>query len=181
MPPLIPDTFDHIQSSEAFCMYTKGTLLSNIVPYISINLCYSQDNPPTSQVWHIKILFRQHDYHTGKPQAANNKGHFKMCSCSGFFLGKPPFTSCSEVNSTSQLVRVLIVKCWSTPLQWLCKVARYWQELEHAVIDADPERHKHAHIQWVFWPYRNWDISASRSCVHILAIWGRVSCCNLSW
>lgn len=39
------------------------------------------------------------------------------------------------------------VECWSTPLQWLCKVARYWQELEHAVIYADPERHKHA--QWV--------------------------------
>lgn len=38
------------------------------------------------------------------------------------------------------------MECWSTPLQWLCKVARYWQELEH----ADPERHKHA--QWVTYP-----------------------------
>ncbi len=37
--------------------------------------------------------------------------------------------------------------CWSTPLQWLCEVAGYWQELEHAVVYADPEHPKHA--QWV--------------------------------
>ena len=33
-----------------------------------------------------------------------------------------------------------------TPLQWLCEVAGYWQELEHAVIH-DPEHPKHA--QWM--------------------------------
>ncbi len=32
-------------------------------------------------------------------------------------------------------------------LQWLCEVAGYWQELEHAVVYADPEHPKHA--QWV--------------------------------
>ncbi len=42
------------------------------------------------------------------------------------------------------------VKCWSTPLQWLCKVSGYWQELEHAVVYADPEHPKHA--QWVTCP-----------------------------
>ncbi len=40
--------------------------------------------------------------------------------------------------------------CWSTTLQWLCKVSRYWQQLEHAVVYADPEHPKHA--QWVTCP-----------------------------
>ncbi len=40
--------------------------------------------------------------------------------------------------------------CWSTPLQWLCEVAGYWQELEHAVVYADPENPKYA--QWVTCP-----------------------------
>ncbi len=40
--------------------------------------------------------------------------------------------------------------CWSTPLQWLCEVAGYWQELEHTVVYADPEHPKHA--QWVTCP-----------------------------
>ncbi len=35
-------------------------------------------------------------------------------------------------------------------LQWLCEVAGYWQELEHAVVYADPEHPKHA--QWVTCP-----------------------------
>ncbi len=39
------------------------------------------------------------------------------------------------------------MECWSTPLQWLCEVTGYWQELEHAVVYADPEHPKHA--QWV--------------------------------
>jgi len=26
------------------------------------------------------------------------------------------------------------LECWSTPLQWLCKVIGYWQDLEHAVM-----------------------------------------------
>ncbi len=32
----------------------------------------------------------------------------------------------------------------------LCEVAGYWQELEHAVVYADPEHPKHA--QWVTCP-----------------------------
>ncbi len=32
----------------------------------------------------------------------------------------------------------------------LCEVAGYWQELEHAVVYADPEPPKHA--QWVTCP-----------------------------
>ncbi len=40
-----------------------------------------------------------------------------------------------------------VVECWSTPLQWLCDVAGYWQELEQAVVYADSEHPKHA--QWV--------------------------------
>ncbi len=36
------------------------------------------------------------------------------------------------------------------PLKWLCEVARYWQELEHAVVYTNPEHTKHA--QWVTCP-----------------------------
>jgi diphthamide synthase (EF-2-diphthine--ammonia ligase) len=36
------------------------------------------------------------------------------------------------------------VECCPTPLQWLCEVARYWRELEHAVVHVDPEHPKHA-------------------------------------
>ncbi len=42
------------------------------------------------------------------------------------------------------------MECWSTPLQWLCKVAGFWQKLEHTVVYADPEHPKHA--QWVTCP-----------------------------
>ncbi len=42
------------------------------------------------------------------------------------------------------------MECLSSPLQWLCKVAGYWQEPEDAVIYADPEHPKHA--QWMTYP-----------------------------
>ncbi len=54
-----------------------------------------------------------------------------------------------------------VVECWSTPLQWLCDVAGYWQELEHAVVYADSEHPKHAQwvtCPWVCWPCKNWDV-----------------------
>ncbi len=38
------------------------------------------------------------------------------------------------------------MECWSNPLQWLCEVAGYWQELEYAVVYVNPEHPKHA--QW---------------------------------
>ncbi len=45
-----------------------------------------------------------------------------------------------------------VVDCgmFVTPLQWLCKVAGYWQELEPTVVYDDPEHPKHA--QWVTCP-----------------------------
>ncbi len=42
------------------------------------------------------------------------------------------------------------VEYWSTPLQWLCEVAGYWQKLENAVVYADPKHPKYA--QWVTCP-----------------------------
>ena len=36
------------------------------------------------------------------------------------------------------------VECWPTPLQWLCEVAGYWRELEHSVVNINPEHPKHA-------------------------------------
>ncbi len=53
------------------------------------------------------------------------------------------------------------VECWSTPLLWLCEAAGYWQELEHAVIYADPEHPNMLngwHVHWVCWPRKNWDV-----------------------
>ena len=38
------------------------------------------------------------------------------------------------------------MKCCPT-LQWLCEVAGYWRELEHAVVYINPEHPKHA--QWM--------------------------------
>ena len=50
-------------------------------------------------------------------------------------------------NLGIQLIRLLMVECCPTLLQWLCEVAGYWRELEHAVLHVDPEHPKHA--QWV--------------------------------
>ena len=39
------------------------------------------------------------------------------------------------------------MECCPTPLQWLCEVAGFWWELEHAIVHVDPENLKYA--QWV--------------------------------
>ena len=36
------------------------------------------------------------------------------------------------------------MECCPTPLQWLCEVAGFWQELEHAVVHVGPEHPKYA-------------------------------------
>ena len=38
------------------------------------------------------------------------------------------------------------MECYHT-FQWVCEVAGYWRELEHAVVHVDPEHPNHA--QWV--------------------------------
>ena len=48
---------------------------------------------------------------------------------------------------THRVDQAVDVGCCSTPLQWLCEVAGYWRELEHAVVHVNPEYPKHA--QWV--------------------------------
>jgi hypothetical protein len=71
-----------------------------------------------------------------------------------------------------------LVECCPTPLQWLCKVAGYWQELEHAVLLVNPEHSKPA--QWVtclvimqdMEEHKTGTFSASRDCLQILATWG---------
>ena len=40
----------------------------------------------------------------------------------------------------------MAVECCPTPLQWLCDVAGYYQELDHIVANINPEHPKHA--QW---------------------------------
>ncbi len=59
------------------------------------------------------------------------------------------FTQCNT-SPSHRVDQAVYCGLWSTPLQWQCKVAEYWQELEHAVINADPEHPKYA--QWVTCP-----------------------------
>ncbi len=72
------------QRSKIFSMYTKGLFLSNIVhKSVLVSTSPLPDNPSTSQVWHIKMLIRQHDYCTGvclRLASGHKKGHSKMCS-----------------------------------------------------------------------------------------------------
>ena len=49
---------------------------------------------PTSQVWHIKMMIRQHEYCTGAPQAATLKGHSEMCNFSLLGVREPVSTWC---------------------------------------------------------------------------------------
>ncbi len=59
-------------------------------------------------------------------------------------------TICLTQCTTSRLHRVdQVIDCGlcnvgPLPLQWLCKVAGYRQELEQAVVYTDPEHPKHA-------------------------------------
>ncbi len=93
---------------------------------------------------------------------ATIKGHSKICSFT--VLGGGPKTSqylrlchticlthCNTIplHRVDQVVDLWPVECWST-LQWPCEVAGYWQELEHAVENADPEHLKRA--PWVSCP-----------------------------
>ncbi len=91
---------------------------------------------------------------------ATVKDHSKMCSFT--VLGSENqsvsgvtticLTQCntSPSHRVDQVVDCDLWECWSTPLQWLCEVAGYRQELEHTVVYADPEYPKHA--QWVTCP-----------------------------
>ena len=54
-----------------------------------------------------------------------------------FTLGIQVCICCSEIPFLQKY----------TLLHWLCKVAGYWRELEHAVVHIDPEHPKLA--QWV--------------------------------
>ena len=64
----------------------------------------------------------------------------------GAWIRKPVSVWC--VHHLPQVTRhISFTKSCPTPLQWLCKVADYWQELEHAISHVDPEHPKHA--QWL--------------------------------
>ncbi len=105
------------------------------------------------------------------------------------YLVWPPFASRSATHLLRiELIRLWLwpVECWSTPLQWLCEVAGYWQELEHVVVYADPEHPKHA--KWVTCPVSmlamqelgcfqlpgNWCTDPCNMSVHY-------PCCSMRW
>ncbi len=70
------------------------------------------------------------------------------------YLVWPPFASRSATHLLRiELIRLLIVACGMlvhSSSIGCAKLLRYWQELEHAVVYADPEHPKHA--QWVTCP-----------------------------
>ncbi len=97
-------------------------------------------------------------------------------------------TICLTQCNTSPLHRVdQVVDCglWNVgPLQWLCEVAGYWQEQEHAVVYANPEHPKKCSMDDMSGECaghaRTGMFSASSNCVQILSTWGRaLSCCNM--
>ncbi len=65
---------------------------------------------------------------------ATIKGNSKICSFTVFWGG--------GATLRIELIRLLIVSC-----KMLVQLAGYWQELEHAVLYADPLYPKH--VQWV--------------------------------
>ncbi len=73
------------------------------------------------------------------------------------YLVWPPFASRSATHLLHiELIRLLIVECWSTPLQWLCEVAGY--TLSYTPIQSIPNMLNGWHVQWVCWPCKNWDV-----------------------
>ena len=50
----------------------------------------------------------------------------------------------SPLHKVDQTVDCGLRECCPTPLQWLCKVAEYWRELECIVVHVNPEHAKHA-------------------------------------
>ncbi len=105
------------------------------------------------------------------------------------YLVWPPFASRSATHLLRiELIRLLIVECWSSPLQWLwscrilagtgtrCRIHRFRASQTCSMGDMSGEYAGHA---------RTGMFSASRNCVQILATWGRaLSCCNMrrwSW
>ncbi len=91
---------------------------------------------------------------------ATIKGHSKMCSFT-VLLGsggvrKPVSIWCDyHLPHTEQHISFAYswsgcwlwpVECWSTPLQWLCGVAGYWQELEHAAAHPHDAIHTFCHL-----------------------------------
>ena len=49
----------------------------------------------------------------------------------------------SPSHRVDQAIDLWPVECCPIPLQWLCEVAGYWKELEHAVVHVSPEHPKH--------------------------------------
>ncbi len=116
--------------------------------------------------------------------------------CSFTVLGVPkasqylvwlPFASCSVTHILRiELIRLLIVECFVTPLQWLCKVAGYWQELEPTVVYGRSRASQTCSMGDMSGEYaghaRTGMFSASRNCVQILATWGyALSCIARGW
>ncbi len=54
----------------------------------------------------------------------------------------------------------------------LLNIGRNWNTLSYMPIQSIPNMLNGWQVWWVCWPFKNWDVSASRNCVQILATWG---------
>lgn len=84
----------------------------------------------------------------------------------------------SHLHRVHYVVDLWPLECCSTPLQWLGKVAGFWQEFAHVLVCAYPEHPKHAEGATMSMLVMQ-ELSASRNCVQMLATRGRaLTCCN---
>ncbi len=149
-------------------------------------LLLCRDNPSNSQVCHIKMLIRQHDYCTGVPLAfycGQPLSHVQFY-CIGAGGGGGSATHLLHI----ELIRLLIVVCgmlvhsssMSVWRCWIlagtgtrCRIRRSRASQTCSKGDMSGEYAGHA---------RTGMFSASRNCVQILATWGHaLLCCNMRW
>ncbi len=152
------------QRSKTFSMYIKGLFLSNIV-HKSVLICvsehfsFAETNHPPHRCDITRCLLDSMIIAQLWLRLATIKGHSKICSFTVLWGSEQPVSIWWDHHLPHTVQHISFAKsclgCWlwtveSTPLQWLCKVAGYWQELEHTVVYADPEYPKHA--QWFTCP-----------------------------
>ena len=97
----------------------------------------------------------------------------------------PPFSSCPS----HRVDQALDCNLWNiVPLLFdgyakLLDIGRNWNKLSYTSIQSIPNMlNWWWHVWWVCRPWKNWNISASRNCVQILATWSRaLSCWNMRW
>lgn len=137
---------------------TRAQFLPNIVhESVSGHISFVKIIHPTTNVWQIKTLIRQHEFCTGVHLEVHNKNTLTLkCSCFAFlgWHGRVQKNSiwCDHLvpHNTSpsvEVIRLLIVACGCDPLLFNDWIWWILAGTEHAVIYGNLEHLKHA--PWV--------------------------------